>query len=282
MKTIFLTILIALVISSCHQNQNNTLAFEDVVGAEEEIIPITRQEELKPPAPPLPPLESKEVIKKKIIKDGRIEIEVQEINKAKTVIDSIVAIHGGYYANEKLNNNDWETSYSLKIRVPGANFEKLIVSLEISGTGEIIFKEIDARDVTEQFIDIETRLKNKKGYLEKYNDLLKQAKSVKDILEIQEKVRVIEEEIESSTGQLKYLSDLVEYSTLDLKITKNKDYKNRTQKREAFFKRVGQSLSKGWYGFVDFIVFVIKIWPFWIILYVIIYFWKRFRRKKKG
>ncbi len=283
MKNIFLIIIIAFVVSSCQQAPKQTLAFSmaDKVGMEEEIIPITRQEEILPPIPPTPPLETKEVIKKKIIKDGRIDIEVQELDKTKALIDSLVARHGGYYANEKLNNNSWEISYSLTIRIPCANFERLVSSLD-SGTGEIKYKEIDARDVTDQFIDLETRLENKKSYLKSYKDLLKQAKSVKDILEIQEKVRVIEEEIESSTGQLKYLSDLVDYSTLDVTITKNKEYKNEPKKRDAFLKRVKQALSKGWFGFVDFIVFVFKVWPFWIILYIIIHYWKKYRKRRKN
>ncbi len=280
MKNTFLILLIAFIASSCQQKTQQSFAFADTVEMEEEISPMTRQEEIMPPAPPTPPVENKEVIKKKIIKDGSIEIEVQELNKTKAQVDSSVAKLGGYYASEKLNNTNWETSYNLKIRVPSSNFERLILSLE-SGDGEIKYKEIDARDVTDQFIDIETRLKNKRNYLQKYNDLLKQAKSVKDVLEIEEKIRVIEEEIESSTGQLKYLSDLVDYSTLNLTITKTKDYKYTPKKRGAFIERVKTALLKGWIGFVDFMVFVVKVWPFWIILFFVIHFWKKYRRRKK-
>ena len=61
--------------------------------------------------------------------------------------------------------------------------------------------------MTDQFIDLETRLENKRNYLKRYNDLLLKANSIKEILEIEEKIRALEEEIESATGQLKYLSD---------------------------------------------------------------------------
>uniref|UniRef100_UPI00321628CD DUF4349 domain-containing protein n=1 Tax=uncultured Draconibacterium sp. TaxID=1573823 RepID=UPI00321628CD len=280
-QTIFILI-IAFLISSCHQKvaDKNSYMFADAV-IQEEIIPTTRQQQNSPPAPPLPPTETKEVIKKKIIKDGRMGIEVQELERTKTYIDSLVAKYGGYYANERLNNSDWKTSYNLKIRVPSNNFERLISEVE-TGSGEIKYKEIDARDVTDQFIDLETRLANKNNYLKKYNNLLTQAKSVKDILEIEEKIRVIEEEIESTTGRLKYLGDLVEYSTLDLEISKPKDYKYQPEKRDNFRKRLKHALSKGWYGFVDIIVFVIKIWPFWIIAGLMVYGWKKYRRRKKN
>jgi hypothetical protein len=281
MKHTISILILAFLISSCHQNQSDKSAYiADDLMMDEEIIPITRQELNSPPSSPLTPTETKEVIKKKIIKDGRIGIEVQDLERTKTQIDSLVAKHGGYYANERLNNSDWEISYNLKIRIPRDNFEKLIAEVETGG-GEIKYKEVDARDVTDQFIDLETRLANKKSYLSKYNELLKQAKSVKDILEIEEKIRGIEEEIESTTGRLKYLSDLVSFSTLDLEISKPKDFKYKPEKRDKFTKRLKHALSIGWFGFVDFIVFVIKIWPFWIIVGLIVYSWKKYRRRKK-
>lgn len=282
MRHTFFILIIAFLISSCHQSQSDKAAYiADDIIMEEEKIPITRQQQNSPTLPPLPPTETKEVIKKKIIKDGRIGIEVQELERTKLQVDSLLIKFGGYYANERLNNTDWEISYNLKIRVPSKNFEKLIGEIETGG-GEIKYKAIDARDVTDQFIDLETRLENKKNYLKKYNDLLKQAKTVKDILEIEEKIRGIEEEIESTTGRLKYLSNLVDYSTLDLEITKPKDFKYQLEKRDRFTKRLKHAISKGWFGFVDFIVFVIKVWPFWIIVGVIVYGWKKYRKRKKN
>lgn len=279
MKHTIFILFIAFLLGSCHQSPSDKADFiaDDLMM--EEMIPITRQELSSPP--PLFPRETKEAIKKKIIKDGRIGIEVDNLEQTKKQIDSLVVKHGGYYANERLNNSDWQISYNLKIRIPSNSFEKLIGEIETGG-GEIKYKEIDARDVTDQFIDLEIRLENKKNYLKKYNDLLKQAKSVKDILEIEERIRGIEEEIESTTGRLKYLSDLVDYSTLDLEISKPKDNKYQPEKRDKFTKRLKHALSKGWFGFVDFIVFVIKIWPFWIIVGIIVYAWKKYRNRKKN
>lgn len=280
MKHTIFILIIAILISSCHLNQSDKEAFiANDMMMDEEIIPLTSQQ--RHSSPPLSPIETKEVIKKKIIKDGRIGIEVQELEQTKAQIDSVILKFGGYYANERLNNTDWEISFSLKIRVPSDNFEKLIAAIE-TGDGEIKYKEIDARDVTDQFIDLETRLANKKNYLNKCNELLKRANTVKDILEIEEKIRGIEEEIESTTGRLKYLTDLVAFSTLDLEISKPKDYKYQPEKRDKFTKRIKYAISKGWFGFVDFIVFFTKIWPFWIIVGLMVYGWKKYRKRKKN
>jgi hypothetical protein len=275
-----LTLFVLVILISCNQKQaeNDSYALGNV---EEEMIPVTRQTADIPP-PPIAKIEKQEEVRKKIIKDGRLAILVSELEKTKSRIDILVKNNGGYYANESFNNSDWESSFNLKIRVPFTNFEKLINDIE-TGDGEIQYKEIEARDVTDQFIDLETRLGNKRNYLIRYNDLLKQAKNVNEILEIEEKIRGLEEEIESTTGRLKYLSDLVDYSTLDLTISKKKEFKYNPVNRDKFSERIKLSLSKGWYGFVDFMLFVIKIWPFWILVTLIIYFWSKLnkRRNKK-
>lgn len=278
MRKILSIFIMSILITSCHQKQIDKASYA-VADIDEEMIPITRQSPNAPP-PPIDKIETQEVIKKKLIKDGRLGLRVSELEKTKLRIDTLINKHGGYYDNESFNNTDWESSFNLKIRIPSANFEKFISEIE-TGEGEILYKEIDARDVTDQFIDLETRLENKRNYLIRYNDLLKKANSVKEILEIEEKIRGLEEEIESTTGRLKYLNDLVDYSTLDLTISKQNDFKYNPEKRDKFSERLKQSLSKGWFGLVDFLLFIIKIWPFWIVLTLILYFWKKYRKTKK-
>jgi hypothetical protein len=278
MKHIISLLIFILLFSSCHKNYNDEVMY-DLVGMDEEMVPITRQEPNAPP-PPIDKIEKQEVVKKKIIKDGKIKLRVTELESTKHGVDTLMAKYNAYYANESFNNSNRESSYELKIRIPCANFEKFIAAIE-SGNGEILYKEIDARDVTDQFIDLETRLENKRNYLKRYSDLLKQAKSIKEILEIEEKIRGLEEEIESTTGRLKYLSDLVDYSTLNLTITKQKEYQYNPASRDKFSERLKHSLSKGWFGFVDLLLFLIKIWPFWIILTPILYFWRKYRKAKK-
>jgi hypothetical protein len=281
-KYIYLLLLMNLAFA-CRQASNTEKNYMMAdMAVEEEMVPI-RQEMVNPPPPPPPPLineSTQHVVKKKIIKDGDMNIEVQELERGKQYVDSILVPHKAYYENEAYNDNKWSKNYTLKIRIPSAQFEEFIKILE-RGSGIITRKEITARDVTDQFIDLETRLENKKAYLAKYKELLKKVRSVKDILEIEENIRGIEEEIESTVGRLNYLSDQVGFSTLDLTLTTPKDYENTTEKREAFLKRVKQALSKGWFGFVDFLVFLVNIWPFWIILVGLRYVWKKFRKRKK-
>ena len=272
-RNILSLLIVTLLTISCNQQQSDQFA---ELATEEETILGELSQKSSPPS--IDKNMTQEVTKKKIIKDGRVGMRVSDLVNTKSRIDTLINHYGGYYANEKLTNSEWEIAYHLKIRIPSAHFMRFISDTE-TGEGEIIYKEIDARDITDQFIDLEIRLDNKRNYQKRYNDLLIKANSIKEILEIEEKIRALEEEIESTTGQLLYLSDLVDYSTLDLTISQQRTFKYNPAKRDKFSEKVRQSFSKGWFGLVDFFLFVINIWPFWIILILIIYAWKKYKMK---
>lgn len=269
---------VLLLIASCNTGGRDEVMMNDLSLKQEEAIPGARfsgeaqaaQGEASLPV---------ETVRKKIIRDGRMGIKTSDLEAAKARVDSLVKVHGGYYSRESLHNSDFETAWQLNIRIPAAGFEKFIAGVE-SGKGEILYKEVAARDVTDQFIDLETRLANKQEYLERYRELVKKAANVKEILEIEEKIRMLEEEIESVTGRLKYLGDQVDYSTLDLSITRHKGFKYSPDQRGDFGERLKLSLSKGWHGFVDFLLFLLRLWPFLILAVPTVYFWRRYRRSR--
>ena len=276
MKRVTLLLLPAFLIMSCNQHMPKNFA-------ENSGSPVMEMQLAKSPIPPPAAEEGQTAVadKKKIIKDGSLGLKVTDLEKTKHRVDSLINIYGAYYANESLNNSDYQSSYNLKIRVPSENLEKLIAGIEY-GKSQILYKSIDARDVTEEFIDLETRLENKKSYLAQYHTILKQARNIKDILEVEEKTRVIEEEIESTEGRIKYLNDQVNYSTLDLMISRENAYKFLPSKHIYFKEKFKQSLSGGWNGFILFFLLLIRLWPLWILLALFFSLWRRFRSVRKN
>ena len=166
------------------------------------------------------------------------------------------------------------------IRVPAANFENLITGIE-KGKCKVLYKNISARDVTEEYMDVESRLLTKRKFADRYQELLKKANAVKDILEIEENLRTLQEEIESSEGKLKYLNDQVDFSTLEITVNQ---YKETTVQLPGFGKNIIESIKIGWQILISIFLFIIKIWPI-ILLYVIAWFgirkfWKSYKARK--
>ena len=217
-------------------------------------------------------------IKKKIIKSGDMTIEVADIKTAQEKIQNFVKNNKAYIQNERFSNAETQTTLSMEIRIPNQNFDNLINSFS-DEIGSISEKNIRVQDVTEEYTDVSIRLKNKLAYLEKYRDLLKRSASTKDLLEIQEKIRGLEEEIESSEGRLRYLDDQVNYSTLDLTLIREKP-RNTVTSKIGFGSRLVDSVANGWNIFVNFSLEIVSLWPFLFIIPIIILFWKKWRKRK--
>lgn len=227
------------------------------------------------------PAPEAEVTLQKIIRNGSMTIKVSDALKAKIEVEAILKKYNAYTGNEQLDNTDYAANYHLQIRVPADKLDAMVADLE-GMDGVVSYKAINAMDVTEEYIDIETRLTNKKAYLDQYRNLLKSARTIEEILKVREQIRVLEEEIESAEGRLKYLNNQVSLSTLDLTLQQEKDFVYRPDRKINFLERLKESLSSGWYGFVTFMITAIGLWPFWLLLIFLIWLAKWYSSRKKS
>lgn len=277
MKNSIVLLLVLVGFISCNSHNNKLAGDMPEVYQENEVVPTRMAES----TPSMAQTQDKiQVIEKKIIKDAEIGIEVSDYKIVKNKVDSIVRSLNGYISNDNLYNNDESINCNMVIRMPEKNFEKFLTFLE-KGGDRVKYKNISARDITEEFIDIEARLKNKLAVEKRYAQLLAKALSVKDILEIEEKLRIIREEIESTQGRLNYLSSQVSYSTINLMLEQKLEYKYQPSKGKNFFQLLIRSLDKGWNVFLQFLLFVFKLWPFIILIIAIIIAYYKFWKPKK-
>lgn len=216
---------------------------------------------------------------KKIIKNGEMGIAVAHINDAKLKVDGILKKQNAYTQSETFRNTEISEELDLVIRVPYQNFDQLISSFS-EGIGAVEYKNISSEDVTEEYTDVAIKLENKRIYLEKYRDLLKNAATTKDMLEIQENIRKLEDEIDVAEGRLRFIDDRVNYSTLRLSLTKEKPRSSVTSKI-GFGSRFSDSVAQGWNIFVSFVLGLISLWPFFILAPFVIIFYRKWRARKK-
>ncbi|MFP3593779.1 DUF4349 domain-containing protein [Chryseobacterium sp. SIMBA_038] len=220
-----------------------------------------------------------DIISKKIIKNGNLIIQVGDIKKAQNQTTEILNKNQAYIQKEEFRNTDTDENLNLVIRVPHKNFDALINSFS-DGIGSVLSKNISSDDVTEEYTDVSIKLANKKIYLEKYRDMLKSAATTKDILEIQENIRELEDEIDVSEGRLRFIDDRVNYSTLNLSLYKEKVRSSATSKI-GFGSRFGDSITEGWNSFVSFLLGIISFWPFFLLIPLIIFLWKKWKARRK-
>jgi hypothetical protein len=214
---------------------------------------------------PLPTDATQVKIAEKIIKTADMEMRVEEYAKSRSEIETMVKSASAFIAHENETRDSWRTANSMVIRVANKDFDQLVSKL-VTVAKDVNYKRINTQDVTDQFVDIQARLKTKKEIEQRYTELLAKASKIGDILEIEEKIRVIREEIEAKEGQLKYLSNQVAYSTINLSFYQTYEYEPAD--KPGFFNRMGTAIGSGWQGFLTFLVGFTYAWPLWLILSV--------------
>ena len=210
---------------------------------------------------------------KKLLKNGNVVFETADLEKMKLNIENLVQKFDGYISSDYANEYDNKVNYYLNIRIPSQYFDLILkeISIQIS---KFDAKEITISDVTEEFLDIESRLKNKKELEKRYLEILQQSKSVEDILNIERELGKLREEIEATEGRLNYLSNQVSFSTLSVSFYK------KVANETSFLGKIGDRFNNGFENLKSFLLFILTVWPFVIIIPFSYFLFKKWRHRK--
>lgn len=256
--------------------QNGSSNFENA-DAEDSAAPQTEEyvKFTEPPPPPPPPGENEvgTPLEPKLIKTGTLEFETSNLETTYQLVRQAAQANEAFLSNESSSNQYDRIVQHLTIRVPSRNFDKLIKAVS-EGVKRFDTKTIEATDVTEEFVDAEARLKTKKQLEQRYQELLKRANKVSEILEIEEQIGELRAEIEAVEGRLRYLNNRVDYSTLDVQFYKKMPSLIRNDRN------FGSAFLQGWDNFVSLLFGLVANWSTILILLITGYFVQRYIRRK--
>ena len=249
----------------------DTGGYEDYAGQQASSVPET-DGQAKQPASADP---------RKIIRTANLRMQVEDVKTSSEKIESLVESYDGFIGSMDWTNSSYQVSSNFTIKVPSGQFQSLLAVLEEEGTF-IENRKIYAKDVTEEFVDIETRLKTKKEVRDRYVDILRnKAKTVEEVLQAEDAIRVIQEEIEAREGRLKYLRDQVALSTINLVIYQEVEYRQTpVTYAKPFGARLLSGLKNGWELILSLLVWGANIWPLLLLGGLIIWQRKRIFRRK--
>lgn len=227
-----------------------------------------------------PPINSIEKIDQKIIKTGNLRFETSDMEETFVELQQLIKKHHAIVQNDSEEKSDNTVNRYLTLRIPNQNFDSFIKELS-SGVHYFDLKNISVDDVTEEFIDVASRIKTKKALEERYIELLKKANKVSEMLEIERELATIREEIEAKEGRLKYIQNRVSMSTINVEFYKVMERKVGAS--VSFGTKFVNALKSGFNGISTFFLWVIEVWPFIIILVALIfYIRKRFKKKNNS
>lgn len=277
MKNTFYTLMLLLALTACNKNGNAeaiTLetAAEDAAmasGKATDEASTTLQAASATPEAAYP--------SQKIIKNANIRFETEDLSATAQTINKAVKKYSAQIQTDAEGSNGFSLTRSMIVRIPSQHFEPFIAEIS-KGVKYFDTKEISSEDVTEQYIDIEARVKAKKVLEARYLELIGKAKKVSEILEIEKELSTIREEIEAKEGQLRYMKNRVALSTVTIEF-----YKKTAELPDAtvsYGSKMWNAVKSGFNGISSFFIGLLYIWPF-ILIFVIAFFIIRKKLKKK-
>jgi hypothetical protein len=216
-----------------------------------------------------------ETIERKVIKRGDIRFQAKSMQETTNFITENVKDLKGYISSDNVYNSEDRITQRIEIRIPSDSFDDLLARIS-DNAGRIEFKNVQVQDVTEEYVDIESRLKVKKDLENRYRELLSRAKTVQEILSIEKELGTLRSDIESIEGRLKYLKDQVSLSTLIV------EYYELTRSTLNFSSKFGQAVVMGWKYLISFIIGLVHLWPFVLIIGIIVMITLRFNKRKRA
>jgi len=145
----------------------------------------------------------------KIVRTSSVELVVQKPAETAEKIRALAEREGGFLVSSEIRGDQDISGGSVTIRVPAARFEETRTEIRKLGL-RVESEKIDAQDVTRQYVDQGANLRNLRAEEGQYRAILKQAKTVKDTLEVSEKLSSVRGQIEQQQAEFDVLSKQIE------------------------------------------------------------------------
>ena len=231
--------------------------------AEVEVLPSTADEE------------------RMIVRNGDMSLMVEDVVGARDEITQLAVGFDGYVVSSRILGEEQDMRGWISIRVPDDRFDQTLAGLRDLAV-RITSESTDSRDVTEEYVDLQSRLKNAEATESQYLALLEKATDVEDILNIYNSLSRVRNEIEQIKGRMQYLERTSSMSLISVNLkpvaTAKPLVRAGWSALEALKAAVrGIVIFGQWLGIIA--IWVIIFIPIWgSILGIIL--WRRHRREK--
>ncbi|MBK5213239.1 MAG: DUF4349 domain-containing protein [Flavobacteriaceae bacterium] len=213
----------------------------------------------------------------KIIKTARLAFETKDVEATHKKILQLASQYKGLVQSDNSGKDYNRIFKNLTIRIPTESFQRFIDGIS-EGVDYFDQKDISRQDVSEEFVDLEARLKAKRTLEDRYLELLKKANNVKEMIEIERELSNIREEIEAKQGRLQYLQSQVSMSTVNVEFYKTTAETGITQ---SYGQKMKNAFQGGWNGISVFFLGVLYLWPLFLVAVIVIFVLRIFLKRRK-
>jgi hypothetical protein len=161
---------------------------------------------------------------RKLIYNANVVLEVEDYGDAQTKLLNMVTLTGGYMLNFNDVKSEFESGGVFVVKVPSKGFHPFVTKLEeLKKKDTKAERNIQGKDVTEEYVDIESRLKAKQVVEARLLDFMEKATDTKNLLQFSNQLALVQEEIEAIKGRMRYIDQNVAFSTIEIRMYERED-----------------------------------------------------------
>lgn len=207
-----------------------------------------------------------------MIRTATLAVEVKDVTRALARARSITRSVGGVVESETTDRLDdmYETS-TVVLRVPEGEYD--VVLHELAGTGKLLSRSAKAKDVTEQVVDVRSRIATQRASVDRLRTLMDRAEDITDVVALEGQLNDRQADLEALLARQKSLADRTAMATVTLDLTERAAEKKEEETGPGFL----DALGGGWDAFVSvlrwIVVVVAAILPFVVALAVLYGLW---------
>ncbi|WSM04627.1 DUF4349 domain-containing protein [Streptomyces sp. NBC_01716] len=210
-----------------------------------------------------------------VIRTAGLSVEVKSVTKALATARSVALGAGGEIEDETTERiDDTHVTSKIVLRVPEADYDSVLT--ELAGTGKLLARTANAKDVTEQVVDVKSRIATQRASVNRVRDLMDQADDITDVVALESQLNTRQAELESLLARQASLADRTTMATITLDLSEETKAKDEKDDDPGFL----DALGGGWGAFVSMlrwtVVVVGAVLPFAAALAALYVLWRLF------
>ncbi|QGZ51517.1 DUF4349 domain-containing protein [Streptomyces sp. QHH-9511] len=205
-----------------------------------------------------------------VVRTAEVFMEVKDASKALATARRVTQGAGGQIADESTERvDDTHVTSRVVLRVPQERYESVLA--ELAGTGKLLSRKAEAKDVTEQVVDVESRIATQRASVARVRALMDRATKLDDVVTLEGELSRRQADLESLLAQQASLKDRTSLSTITLELTEKKTEKPAEKEDRPGFL---DALAGGWNALVTalaWVAIVLAAVAPWLALVVALY-----------
>lgn len=264
MKYLIFPVLLGLGLVGCSQSKEDASVAEPQTTAAPaptespaaSVAPASQEPESQPVA-------QQQAVARAVVYEGKLNLVVNNFEKASPKIDSLISLHGAYLATAHETRSDGLVRQDMTIKVPPTKFVPLVAALGKLGYTEN--KDVASADVTADILAASNSLTEQQAAQRKYQQLLAKTTNPADVQRLIGQERQAKDEIAAAQAKLQQFGAQRQWATLTLHVRQLLPSPEPSEPLPAFAPQFLDAFNRGWSVVLAILVLITNLWPLMLV-----------------